>query len=88
MKVKNIKEKYTQDFLISLGFVKRTDIRWSRTFEEYCYYGKEGKKGNQSPILVIEETDGTIYMWCPQTYYMREIPNVLLILIKNEMVEE
>ena len=77
-----------QSFLTSLKFVKTDTIRWGEKFTEFCYYGENGKKGNISPTLVIDEFDGTIYMWCPTTYYRREIPNVLLTLIKNEMVEE
>lgn len=86
MKIKHINLPYVQNLLDQLGFKKRTQMRFGVKVSEYCYYGNGKRKGNESPTLVIDDYSGIISMWCSTTYYKREIPNVLLTLIQNDLV--
>lgn len=90
MRVKNIKSKGTEQYLINKGFkvYRKEQINCLMGTEYYCWFEGDRRHGNESPSLIISKDTGIIWFKCAITYIQREIPDVLMRMIQDNKVEE
>ena len=90
MRVKDINSKETDQYLINKGFkvYRKEQINCLSGTEYYCWFEGEHRHGNESPSLIIDKEDGEIWFKCAVTYIQREIPDVLIQMVKEDKIEE
>ena len=90
MRVKDINSKETIQDLTDRGFYlyKGEQVGCQRDETYYCYFDGKKRSGNESPTILIDTFNGRIWFKQTTTYFMRPIPDVLIDMIQDGIIEK
>jgi len=87
MEVLDIDRQETIEYLKDKGFfLYNGGSIGANNKNYYCYFDGQKRIGNESPSICIDAETGVIYLRTPSTYFLREIPDILYIMILDKKV--